>query len=268
MNNFRHAYIRALFFITAALLLFGSPAKAREASKSEFIKDINVSFLRGNYEKVIEDAEKNLHRQRLAGKKRKEVLYLLGLSYMKTDRFDEARETFDSILEMRGEDFTERAHMGIADSYFCEKRFGDAINVYENILDIYPEGDGTSGIYYNLGLCYKRQSKLDKADFYFRKIKEEYGKSFEADKLGYVPAAEGAPYYIVQLGAFKSLKNAKKLIKKLTRKKYDSYIQKIKSENSGVLYRVRAGKFSNKSYAMRLYRKLRRDKFSVKVIVE
>ena len=46
-----------------------------------------------------------------------------------------------------------------------------------------------------------------------------------------------------------------------------SDIQKIKKGRT-TLYRVRAGKFSTKYYARRLQRRLRRDGFSAKIIVE
>ena len=55
--------------------------------------------------------------------------------------------------------------------------------------------------------------------------------------------------------------------KKLARKKHDYYIQKVRKEGK-TLDRVRGGKFSNKYYAMRLSKKLRRDGFAAKIIVE
>ena len=131
-----------------------------------------------------------------------------------------------------------------------------------------PNSDRLSGVYYNLGLSYKAKKDFNKANFYFERVKSRYGKSFEAEKVVYLQAAKnGVRYYIVQLVALKSLRKAKKLVRRLARKKYDSYIQKTK-KGRVTLYRVRAGKFSNKYYATRLQRRLRRSGFSAKIIVE
>ena len=100
-----------------------------------------------------------------------------------------------------------------------------------------------SSIYYSLGFSYKGKKDFDKADFYFQKVKEQYPTSFEADKTEYLLNGKKPDYYIIQLGAFRRLKNAKKLVRRLARKRYDSYIQKVKKGR--VLYRVRGGKFSN-----------------------
>ena len=253
---------------TISLLAFLLSADAREISRAEFIEQMNVLFFKEDYRGLINDAKKNLSRQRLSGKEKKEVLYLTGLSYMKLKDFSAAREAFNSILDMRRNEYKEDAYISMADSYFQEGNYDKAIRIYEKTLYKYPGSDRLSGVYYNLGLSYKAKKDLEKANYCFRKLKTRYKTSFEADKAVYLTTGKKAPtYYIIQLGAFKSLKNAKKLVRRLSRKKYDSYIQKIKKGRS-VLYRVRGGKFSNKNYAMRLYRRLRRSGFAVKVIVE
>lgn len=259
---------RLLFFVLIIFLAINQSAQGKEFSRAGAIKDINILFLKGNYASVIKTAENTLKKHKFSRTEKKEILYIAGLSYIKTNDFRKAHKAFRVILNMKGAEFRENAYIGIADSYFHEKKYDEAINAYKSVLSMYPRSERTSGTYYNLGLSYKALNDMNKADSYFNKIKRHFGESLEAGKSGSFPAEQKKiHYYIIQLGAFNSLKNAKKLVRKLQQKGYDSYIQKVK-RNRDVLYRVRGGKFSNKSYAMRLLKRLRRSRFHAKIIVE
>ncbi|UCD55733.1 MAG: tetratricopeptide repeat protein [Candidatus Omnitrophota bacterium] len=250
-----------------SLFIFNISVGAREISKIDFIENINILFLKEDYAGLIKNAEKKSDVYRLNRKEKKEVLYLMGLSYIKIDNFREARKMFHKILAMKGDNFRQGAYIGIGDSYFYEKNFSKAISAYEQVLRIYPKSDRLSSVYYNLGAIFNAKKDFDRASYYFAKIKKQYNNSFEADRPAYLPAEKKPDYYIIQLGAFKSIGNAKKLVRRLRRKRYDSYIQKAKKDGN-VLYKVRGGKFSNKYYAMRLLRRLKKSGFSAKVIVE
>jgi tetratricopeptide (TPR) repeat protein len=258
---------KRIIFILAGLIVFNAISEAKEVSKTGFIKDIRILFLKEEYASLIQKADKKLKYYRLSRTEKKEVLYLTGISYIKTGHYEDARKTFEDILELKGNEFREETYIGIADSYYNEQRYDKAINAYEDVLNMYPRSNRLSGIYYNLGLSYKAIGDAEKANYYFQKVSKQYTQSFEADTGTYVPIERKQEYYIVQLGAFNSLKNAKKMVKGLSRKGYESYIQKVE-RNGETLYRVRAGKFSNKYYASRLQRKLKRDRFSAKIIIE
>ena len=249
------------FFISSAFI------EARELSKSDFIEDINIMFLKEDYRGLTESANNNLGKLRLTRQEKKEILYLMGLSYIKTGDFSKARKAFGDILDKKGDELRQDAYIGIADSYFIEKNYDKAIKSYESILNMYPKSDRLSSVYYNLAGCYKAKNNNSKANLYLDKVKKGYDTSFESGKAEYLPTKTTTRYYIVQLGAFKRLKNAKKLVKSLARKKYDSYVQKIEKDGR-TYYRVRCGKFSNEYYAKRLVRRLRKNRFSAKIIVE
>lgn len=261
--------MKKLTVATLAILLAVNPlVQAKNLSATSFLEKINVLFLKEDYSNLVKNTESNLSRYKLDRNEKKEVLYLAGLSYIKLGNFSRARVSFNDILKARGNSFMQDAYIGMADSYFYEKNFTGAIKAYKDVLNKCPNSNRLSGVYYNLGLSYKAKKDFDKANYYFEHIKNRYGKSFEAEKVVYLPTAKnGVRYYIVQLVALRSLQKAKKLVRQLARKKYDSYIQKIK-KGRVALYRVRAGKFSNESYATRLQRRLRRDGFSAKIIVE
>ena len=258
---------KIIVFAISSLLIINPLALSQQVSRSEFVKDMNILFLQENYASLIKSSGDNLARYKLGRNEKKEILYLAGLSYIKLGSFTKARETFHKILAMKGDQFRQDAHIGIADSYFYEKKFDKAIAAYEDVLNMYSRGNRLSSVYYNLGLSHKEKKNFHKANAYFQKIKKQYKTSFEADKAVYIPTSKKPNYYIIQLGAFNRLKNAKKLVKQLRKKGYDSYIQKITTGGS-VWYRVRAGKFSNRHYAMRLVSRLKRSRFYPKVIVE
>ena len=244
-----------------------SPLYSRGLSKTDFIKELNILFLKENYTGLVNSVGNNFPRYRLSRKQKREVIYLTALSYLKLRNFIKARKLFNKILSMGDSNLKQDAYIGIANSYFLEKNYSKAIKAYKTVLSAYPVSDKLSGVYYNLGLIYKAKKDSDKANYYFQKVKERYGNSFEADKTVYLSKNSNVDYYIVQMGAFTSLRNAKKLVRKLSRKKFDSYIQKVKKRRKN-LYRVRGGKFSNKAYAKRLKNKLRRSGFSAKIIEE
>ena len=259
--------MKKLFIKVIIFVFIATNFAYSDASKSTFIKDVNIMFLKEDYTGVVKGVENNVSSYRLTTNEKKELFYTEGLAHLKLKNFQKAREVFKKILNMRGEAYRQEAYIGIADSFFLEENYDGAIKAYENVISMYSRSDMRSVIYKNLGTSYKAKGDTKKANYYFQKIKENYSKSFEADQTSYVNTGKETQYYIVQLGAFQSLKNAKKLVKKLTRKKYDSYIQKIKKDGH-VIYRVRGGKFSNKAYAYSLVRKLKKSGFQAKIIEE
>ena len=256
---------KLIALILISIIFSGLQAVARPVSEGRFIKDINVLFLKEDYSGLLAYSREGMRSCRLDRNQKKEVFYLMGLSYLQLKKFDKARESFNDILKMKGNDLREEAYIGIADSYFKESDFNKAIAAYEGVINAFPRSDRISGVYSNIGLCYKAKNNFDKANYYRRKIQTGYNESFEA-KESYL-SSNGTKYYIIQIGAFKSLKNANRLHRNAAKKGYESYIQKSKSGGE-TIYKVRAGKFSNKDYAYNIVRKLKRDKFSVKIIVE
>jgi len=262
---------KALFLILflSVLIIFSTEADARLSSKAHFIKSVDILFLKGNYSSVAKDVRGNIRKYRFSTKEKKKLLYLAGLSHIKLGGYESAIGHFQNILDMKGSDYREDAYIGIADSYFYAKNYSKAIESYNAILTMYPRSDRLSSVYHNLALSYEKVKRKDKAKTYYKKVKNEFNTSFEAKGITDVALEKDIKthYYIVQIGAFRSLRNAKKLVRRLSRKGFDSYIQKIRKDRKA-FYRVRGGKFSNKDYAVRLVRKLRRNRFSAKIIME
>ena len=74
-------------------------------------------------------------------------------------------------------------------------------------------------------------------------------------------------FYIVQVGAFKTYKNAKKIAYSLKRKRFDSVLLKVR-KGKEIFYKVRAGKFRQLSNAQNLVRQLNRKGYTAEIINE
>lgn len=114
-----------------------------------------------------------------------------------------------------------------------------------------------------------RKSQLSKRvealkDITVKKLSGE-GEGIEEEAI-YEPKKEDI-YYIVQAGAFKKYRNAKKLKSSLNRKKFDAVILKIRRGRS-VFYRVRVGKFIELENAKRLVRNLKKKGYTADIINE
>jgi len=256
---------RVALFV-AILILFNAFFATDSFSRASVISEIDSLFLKEKYTAVISKGEAALKNKRLDRKDKKEVLYLVGLAYLKENNFEASRTYFKEVLSLGGKSLKEEAHAGLAHSYFYEGKYDEACAAYENSLALYPGSNMTASMYYNLGIANLKKGNEEKAKACAEKLTTKYGSSFEAESIPESLAAGKETYYIVQLGSFKSLKNAKKLTRRLARKKYEYYIQKAKVRGR-TYYRVRGGKFSNQYYANRLVRKLKKDGFPAKTIL-
>ena len=60
--------------LALSLLVISPGAKARQASRSDFVEDINILFLRGDYAALIRKTERPAPERRLGRKQKKEIL--------------------------------------------------------------------------------------------------------------------------------------------------------------------------------------------------
>ena len=63
-----------------------------DTSKSTFIKDVNIMFLREDYAGVVKDVESGISSHRLNTNEKKELFYIEGLACLKLGKFQQARE--------------------------------------------------------------------------------------------------------------------------------------------------------------------------------
>lgn len=119
-----------------------------------------------------------------------------------------------------------------------------------------------------------KKSGLKKRVIYLRDISTKKISS-ESDQKSVDQDIEGVNdrirqediYYIVQAGAFKKYRNAKKLKRSLKKKGFDVVILKVRRGTS-IFYRVRAGKFKELKNAKQLVKDLKKKGYTSEIVNE
>jgi len=188
---------------------------------------IKADFLRGNYRRVIFEGKSQASSLNAIGAD--ELNYILGLSFLKEERFEEARESFSRIQSNK---FKEQAKLGIADTFLIEGRLQEAENFYNKL-------NGESGnklkpsLLYRLSELELRKGNPQKANSYLSELRKNFPLSPELKVSRGIPVkayAQNAPpscaKYSVQVGFFSNSANAQKLKAKLLACDFSAYVEK------------------------------------------
>ena len=211
-------------------------------------------FLKGDYRKAITEADKVENNQ---------SHYIMGLSYLKLGKPSHARKHFQFILDMYpGVNIKEETVLCIADSYFLEGDFENAVIKYTNFLKCFPSSGLGSLAYLRLGQSQRRLGCWSDAKASLSKVIKDFPYSFERKEAQKELLKEF--YYYVQLGSFSRKINANKLLKSLRIKNFNAYINTIEKDNR-TFYRVCIGKFQNRQDAIAAVRKLKADGYTPKI---
>ena len=92
------------------------------------LDSLKADFLQGNYRRVTLEAQAQIGGSSIQGVD--ELSYLLGLSYLKEDKLDQAQECFCRILNNPLSKFKEQAGLASADIYLIKGQFQDAENYF------------------------------------------------------------------------------------------------------------------------------------------
>jgi len=176
---------------------------------------VDKLFLEGRYEKVIGEADKLID----AGTGRKDELYYLkGLSELKMNRFNRARQSFEYILSRYpGSKTAFDAAVGIGDTYFLEGNLESAVKAYNEVSKKFPRDS-------NIVIIRQR-------------IENCRAKPYSNITPRMIPKGESKDMAAVQMGCFKNKKNAERLCRKLAAEGRKSYVEM--PEGGDRLYRVK-----------------------------
>lgn len=216
-------------FLLAVVLFFPAPAFAG-------MEQAEVAFLRGDYDLAVKNCDDSM-----AGN------YLKARVLLKESRIQEAREVFQKILtDFSSKGLDDAAQLGLADTYFADEKYEEAIGRYRSIGEKYSQSRFAAMALYKLGRCHLKLNQMEQARFCFQKLHQDYPLSFEAKLIDELDNSEFTNS--VQVGCFSMYYNAEKLVYKLKSKGFDAYISE--KEGYPVFYRVRVGKFKTASEAM------------------
>lgn len=110
-----------------------------------------------------------------------EALYQEGFELFKKREYAKAREKFQAFLRASpGSDFAEGAMYFVAETYFAEKDYENAILRYEELLVRYPKGRRVPAALLQQGFAFKELGAPKDARMAFQKILDTFPNSTEA----------------------------------------------------------------------------------------
>lgn len=217
------------------------------------LNDAYKDYLAGEYEEALTKAKK-LHQN-------DEVLYFLGLVYIKYGSYPEARQY---LLRLKNSyprsSLHEQTLVKIADTYFLEADYIKAKELYQE-LEKMPSFEYLPLVYLRLAQIANREGKLEILQKYLDLIKNKFPNCSEMKYVNILESYKEGFY--VQLGAFSSKKNATALQNELG-EKYPVYIVE-ESEPGYTLYKVRVGKYKDRKEAEKIYARLLKEGFPGKI---
>ena len=218
------------------------------------ITDVHKEYLYGNYEDAIRIA-KDLRES-------DQTLYYLGLSYIKIGDYSKARTSLRRLLRrFTDSSFYEPGMIKLADTYFLEKDYSRAKELYLEIEQRASSEDFMPVVLLRLAQIASRQGKWDEKTKYAKRIKSKYPK---ASEMKFVKVLEAlGDFFTIQVGAFSVRKNALSLVEEL-KDKYSSYIVKERKGNY-LLYKVRVGKFKDRYDAQKVSSKLLNEGYPARI---
>ncbi len=227
-------FVLALGLVLAGCATSGPGARINMGDPTTYVK---VNFLKGNYDEVIRYSktlgvidERN---------DRLKILYYVGLSQIEKKDYSTARKTFQLLKEKdRTKNYQDLADVRIADSYFLEKNYFEALRLYEALPKKYPKSEFVPYVYYRLVLAAQKVGSFDQAKRYYGVLTRTYPESFEAIRLASVLDPMDLEGYSVQVGSYSDRQKAYGVQQALTGRGYDVSVRQSKKENA-TFYRVR-----------------------------
>lgn len=254
----------AIRFI-GVVLIFGMVllcARADAASSGSGYGRLDNLFIQGKYGAVVDQAEAML---RSGSSRRDDVYYLKGLSELKLGRFKDARQSLGCASS--GSSVSRRAfeaYLGIGDSYMLEGNLNAASGVYEGMLKDFSGNNNIKVVYARLARCYEGLGAADKARMY---------KDLAGGSVAQISAVQvNSPVRVmsvdasfsIQVGSFKSKKNAGNLARQLQSRGYEARVVMPVSADD-MLFRVRVGSFATRVEAESAAGRLRDAGYSTKI---
>lgn len=236
------------FFTFTLLLFYSSTALALS------ITDVHKEYLYGNYEEAIRKA-KDL-------KESDEKLYYLGLSYIKIGSYSKARTYLRRLIRrFSSSQFYELGMIRIADTYFLEKDYSKAKDLYLEIEQRASSEDFMPAVLLRLTQIASREGRWEEKGKYIKRIKSKYPKAAEMKFIKVLEAL--GDFFTIQVGAFNIKKNALSLAEEL-KGEYSSYIVREK-KGRYLLYKVRVGRFKNRYDAQKVSSRLLNDGYPTRI---
>jgi tetratricopeptide (TPR) repeat protein len=127
-------------------------------------------FQRGEYYRAIGEYERFIYFFPQSGMVPR-AKYMIGLSYLRAERYKEAIQAFDSIIdEYRDTECAFKSYLGASKAYVLLKHYDMALATLNNLITIAPHQEFRDEAYYQKGWVYLEMGLWEKARRSFEEI--------------------------------------------------------------------------------------------------
>lgn len=201
-----------------------------------------AKMLRGEFGEALNECSR-LERGAADKAAKGEIFYVEGVCLFNMEYYEKARDAFRKAIPYIQKPLSTELYIGIADTYFMQHNYDDAVSIYDQLLTKGSDTDYQAMLFYKLGRAYQGKSELAKSEYYFSQLHKKFPESFEAQLAK--ATTVGGNFFTIQVGCFTSMENAQSLYDDLKSKGYEAYITPLESRK-GKLYRVRVGEFASR----------------------
>lgn len=136
----------------------------------------------GKREDLQEGAEKSEKGREIArGKQDKESVYASAYELFKDGKYDRAREMFQNFLKQYPDtEYSDNAQFWIAECYYFEKKYENAILEYEKVSKNYPDGDKVPYALLKQGITFMHLGDKVSARLILQRVIKDYPNTNQA----------------------------------------------------------------------------------------
>ncbi|MCG6535005.1 MAG: tol-pal system protein YbgF [Syntrophales bacterium LBB04] len=115
------------------------------------------------------------------GKPDKESTYAAAYELFKDEKFDKARDAFQSFLKQYPDtEYSDNAQFWIGESYYFEKKYENAILEYEKVVKNYPDGDKVPYALLKEGITFLNLGDKTSARLILQRVIKDYPNTNQA----------------------------------------------------------------------------------------
>lgn len=105
-----------------------------------------------------------------------EVLYKSGYDFYQAGRYEKAAESFQRLKDLHPlSPLAILAEMGVADSHYSDKKYGEAELAYNDFMNLHPTNENVPYVIYQIGMChYNQMQTIDRDQTETLRAKREF----------------------------------------------------------------------------------------------
>jgi len=140
-------------------------------------------FQRGEYYRAIGEYERFIYFFPLSDKVEL-ARYMIGLSYLRGERYKEAIQAFNALIEeYRNTGYALKSYLGISKAYVELKRYDVALSILNNLITIAPDQEIRDKAYYKKGWVYLEMGLWEKARESFEEISPQNRERYNIKQI-------------------------------------------------------------------------------------